>query len=311
MGPKLIIKIVRPQIKEALGGKMGACPGNGHPQGKDPHKEDQKQDIVVQQPEFGEVQIDVVQQYRQGDQGDQAAQHPQFYIGHDKGPAYELFGGPYHLHGLDDKAFGIYGQADGAVDQQAGDDGKDHTGPQDPKSHSPGIVVEQADQGLVVAHFVHIGPFPDFPGDLLDLQGGDKICLQLYVYGVLEGVVAQKFHKVFPDVLTVLFGGILLGNILCRFGVLGQGEAFLKLFDFHGLGILLEEYRDGDLFLEVVAQLFGVQHQKPQGAEQEEDQGDAEHYGKVGGNQFSALISFNILAHSVESIRKNRKVNRI
>src|SRR5690606_30157880 len=186
MGPKLIIKIVRPQIKETLGRKIGACPGNGQSQAKNPHKEDQEQYVVVQQSEFGEVQIDVVQQYGQGDQGDRAPQHPQFYIGHYKGPANEFFGGPDHLHGLDDKSFGVNGQPNGAVDQQDGYHGKDRTGPQDPKADSPGIVIEQADQRLVVTHFVHIGLLPDFPGDFLDLLGGDKIRLQLYVNGIFK-----------------------------------------------------------------------------------------------------------------------------
>src|SRR6056297_2300340 len=125
---------------------MGARPRNNHAQTKYTNEQNDEYHIILQKIEFGEILIDIIHQNTQSNQCYNGSDHAQFNVCPNKRSSDKRFRGPNHLHGFDDKPFGIYGQSYGTVDQQNSDYRKSGTGHQNPKTNFSSIIVEQGNQ---------------------------------------------------------------------------------------------------------------------------------------------------------------------
>ena len=220
--------------------------------------------IVLYEGQFGDALHEAIEQKGQHGVGDQGAEEALRDAAADEGTTDVSRRGAHELHGAHEESFGVDAKAYRVAYQRNGDDEQHDAGHHQREADATHVLVDEADERLLVIDFLDVGVFQQLCLQRHDAVVVGPVGVEAHVDGGQQRVllVAEPLQEVLAEVFAEATYGLLLGDVFRRLHGGHSVEFALQLEDVGFLHVAVHHDFEADVFLEVVGEFMGMQHEQ-------------------------------------------------
>ena len=176
--------------------------------------------------------------------------------------------GAYELHAAHEETFGVDAEAYGVANQRDGDDEEHQAGHHQHQADTADVLVDDTDQRLMVIDFLDVFVFKELCLNEIEAVGGGSTGMEAHVDGGQQRVlfITEPLQEVLAQIFAQASYGFLLGDVFRRLHGRHSVEFVWQLEDVALLDVAVHHDFEADVFLEIVGEFMGMQHEQGKNA---------------------------------------------